>query len=289
MEKQLGGVIGYQKATKDLKDFSKLSFNKFQRHSEVQYLSKGTYGVALMLTIDHAANSPYIDLEGKPVKVLIVKIGIVTNKPTGAKRNGVTPTKPSQFRAECDVQETIFRSSLEKYNSALCPAIIYIDTVPWKDLKSLYPKLAQYMKEETEFHFSLIGMETFPNVDSLYYVGPTPPMIAVCFYLLLRLGALGFAHGDPSLSNIIVDKASKRPYLIDFGNPVKLSSKETAFLKGQLHKVTDFKRVLAILLRGFPLEYPELSNWDWVKKMNAAPGEPAALRTFVDDNWRDIL
>ena len=287
---QHGGVIGFKKTMKTLKEFSKTCFRTFLKHSKVSYLSKGTYGVALLLKIDNPSASPYIDIQGKPVTVLIVKMGLVSNQKARAKHNDVQPIKQSDFEEEHKVQESIFRKSLETYDSAICPAIVFIDTLTWDELRTSYPKLSEHMKAESNILYSIIGMETFPNVDTLYNYEATPALKNVSFHLLLRLGAIGYAHGDPSLSNIILEKKSKRPYLIDFGNPVKLSSTDTDFMKSQLSKVTDLKRVLTIMMKGFPEEYPEMDNWDWVRKMNKAPELPkTTFSKFKDKNWSKVL
>ena len=280
-----GGVIG---CVDKIAAFSKTCFNTFLAYSKVSYLNQGTYGVALLLKIDHASRSPYIDIERKPVKTLIVKIGIVSSK-RSKSNNSVIYTTPEEFRHEHKVQEAVFRKSLQAYDSALCPAVVHVESLSWDTLKRSYPKLARFMSPEPPgVVFTLLGMETFPDVQP--FKG-APPLLAHCFYLLLRLGAIGYAHGDPSLSNVIVDARAQRPYLIDFGNPVKLSPKDTAFMRSQLTGVTDLRRVLKIVLKGFPQEFPHLPNWDWVKTIRVAPDlpKPLVLSKWSDKGWERVV
>ena len=302
---QDGGVIGLKrnktlkKPGKQLvKKFSVECFKKFIAASSISFLNKGTYGKAFLVKINNKALSPYIDLQENPVPVIIVKVGLVSTKqkqnPVRSEENNMMPMLKADFDAEHTVQEIIFRKSLKTFNSALSPGIVYLDILTTARFKMLYPKLFELMAPETNNRFSLIGMETYSNVDTMTNIGLTSKLKGVCFQQLLRLGALGYAHGDPSLDNIIVDKDVDRPYLIDFGNPQKLSEEETDFVRSQLTKVTDLPRVLSIILKGFPLEFANdpryETNWSWVSELKSTPAiNRAFLATFGDDGWAKIV
>ena len=298
---QDGGVIGLKRnkktaknpTKKQVKAFSVACFKKFIAKSTISFLNRGTYGKAFLVRINNKAMSPYIDLQQNPVQALIVKVGLVGTK-EASEENGMQPMAKADFDAEHTVQEEVFRTSLEEFNSALCPAIIYLDILTTARFKTLYPKLFELMAPEKNNRFSLIGMETYAAVDNVNNLGLTPKLKGVCFQQLLRLGALGYAHGDPSLNNIIVDKDVGRPYLIDFGNPQKLSKEETDFIHSQLQKVTDLPRVLSIILKGFPLDFANdpryATNWSWVRNLTTTPTiNRAFLATFADDGWEKIL
>ena len=300
---QDGGVIGL-KRNKTMKNTSKQKmknisvdcFKKFIAKSSISFLNKGTYGKAFLVKIVNASLSPYIDLQENPVPVLIVKVGLVSAKPHAgtSEENDMQPMSKADFDAEHTVQENVFRESLKEFNSALCPGIVYLDILTTARFKMLFPKLFELMAPEKHNRFSFIGMETYANVDNVSNLGLTPKLKGVCFQQLLRLGALGIAHGDPSLNNIIVDKDVGRPYLIDFGNPQKLSKEETDFIRSQLDKVTDLPRVLNIILKGFPLDFANdpryATNWSWVSGLITAPTiNRTFLATFGDDGWAKIV
>lgn len=303
LDHQDGGVIGMKRnktikklTKKQVKKFSVDCFKKFIAESSISFLNKGSYGKAFLVKINNKASSPYIDLQENPVPVLIVKVGLVSTKAYAAtsEENGMQPMSKSDFDAEHTVQEAVFRDSLKTFNSALCPGIVYLDILTTERFRTLYPKLFELMAPETNNLFSLIGMETYSNVDNVENLGLTPKLKGVCFQQLLRLGALGYAHGDPTLTNIIVDKDVGRPYLIDFGNQQKLSTDEVDFLRSQLEKVTDLPRVLRIILKGFPLDFandPRYgTNWSWVSDLKSTPPiNRAFLATFSDDGWTKIV
>lgn len=303
---QLGGVIGFKKKAKTqkncktaectkahiLKEFSIKCFKNFLKHSNVQFLGKGTYGKAFLLVIKDTSYSPYLDISGRPVKVLLVKVGFIA-KNTDDKRsdnNTIAMTTVDDFKKESQTQEFIFRNSLKKYNSALCPAIVYLDIITTKQCKEMYPKLYNKIEQNEVQNFSLIGMETFEHVDNLYKYGMTKDLEDTVFFMLMRLAAIGFAHGDPGPRNIIIDKEIGRPFLIDFGNVQKLTLQETQFMQTQLKKITDLRRVMHILLKGFPQAHPNLPNWDWLKYIkNVRPLRPNEIDSMKDSNWKKIL
>ena len=79
---QDGGVIGFRKKPKtqkkcvgnhcavQLKKFSNFCFKNFVDHCTVRFIGSGTYGKAFLLTITDPILSPYVDIEGNPVKVI---------------------------------------------------------------------------------------------------------------------------------------------------------------------------------------------------------------------------
>jgi len=301
---QDGGVIGFRKKPKtqkkcvgnhcavQLKKFSNFCFKNFVDHCTVRFIGSGTYGKAFLLTITDPILSPYVDIEGNPVKVILVKIGVVqvNNMSPLQSANGVDIMEIHEFKTEVHTQEKIFRSSLEHFNSALCPAIIYIDVLAPNEFHTLYPKLQDHVKKETGLYYSLIGMETFEHVDNVFKHGMTDTLKDTIFYLLIRLGAIGFAHGDPSEGNVIIDKTTERPFLIDFGNVQRLNPEETEFMQRQLQHITDKERLLHILLKGFPHSHPKMTNWDWLKYIQTVhKPQPGYLKTLEDTNWRNIL
>lgn len=290
---QHGGVIGFNKKLTALKDFSKMCFAEFVRNCTVEYLNNGTYGVIMKLTILDPSKSPYVDLNKKSVTVLTVKIGTISSKKREVflmkNTNPVETVTLTDFKKEHFVQEMVFRKSLEKFNSAICPAIIYVDVLNWEQMKQYTPLIPFFKTDLQKVTFSIIAMETFENVNTLFHINSTPYR-NITHYLLLRLGALGYAHGDPSLSNILIDQKMKRPYLIDFGNVQVLSEKETSFMKDELVKPTNYSEVYKIILKGYPLTHPSFSNWDWIKDTTEFPKvEKAALLKIVDRNWSQLL
>jgi hypothetical protein len=302
---QYGGVIGYRKKPKtvkkclsvayqtpNLKQYSITCFKTFTSHSSIRLIGQGTYGKAFLLTIKNPEQSPYIDIEGRPVKVMLVKVGLIrTNsaRPVSSA-NGITPTTIDDFKEESQTQERIFRMSLKKYNSALCPAIVYIDIITSKQFQTLYPKLFHKIEKENSYRFSLIGMETFERVDNVLNYGLSKSLQDTIVFLLIRLAALGVAHGDPSKGNVILDKDTGRPFLIDFGNVQRLTEAETAFMQTQVANITDKTRVLNILLKGFAHEHPDMPNWDWLKHIKDIKKPNAELiSSFVDKNWSTVL
>ena len=290
---QHGGVIGFNKKLSALKEFSKECFAEFVRNCTVEYLNKGTYGVTMKLTILDPSKSPYVDLNKKPVTVLIVKIGTVSSKKRQVavlkNTNPLESVTLSDFKKEHFVQELVFRKSLEKFNSAICPAIVHVDVLEWEQLKQYTPLVPFFNSDLQKVKFSLIVMETFEHVHTLFHMN-SAPYRNITHYLLLRLGALGYAHGDPSLANILIDDKMKRPYLIDFGNVQVLSEKETSFMKDELVNPTNYPEVLKIILKGYPLTHSSFPNWDWVKHTTDFPKvEKAALLKIVDRNWSQLL
>jgi serine/threonine protein kinase len=234
-----------------------------------------------------------VDLNKKPVTDLVVKIGTVSPKKRELSIlkniNPVESVTLADFKKEHFVQEMVFRKSLEKFNSAICPAIIYVDVLNWEQMKQYTPLIPFFKTDLQKVTFSIIAMETFENVNTLFHINSTPYR-NITHYLLLRLGALGYAHGDPSLSNILIDQKMKRPYLIDFGNVQVLTEKETSFMKDELVKPTNYPEVLKILLKGYPLTHPNFSNWDWVKHTTEFPKvEKTDLLKIVDRNWSQLL
>lgn len=304
MSLQNGGIIGFKKKKKTLKkckngdcndklkQLSVSSFKYFAENSTVEFLGKGTYGKAFLMHLQSSADSPYIDLAGNPVKVLLVKVGFIES-PTdmnSAVKNDIAFTNTQEFKVESQTQEIIFRSSLKKFNSALCPAIVYLDIVPAKSFETTYPLLYKEVEHNNVQYFSLIGMETFEQVDNVFNYGMSKQLQNTIFYMLLRLGALGYAHGDPGEKNVIVDKSNGRPYLIDFGNVQKLTSAETEFMRKQLVRMTDFEQVLHIILKGFPHGHPNMHNWDWLKYLQSAtPLKKAEISKLLDKGWQRVL
>jgi serine/threonine protein kinase len=302
---QLGGVIGFRTKpvtlknckTKNktcetkIKQFSITCFKKFTKHATVRLLGQGTYGKAFLLTIKNAVLSPYVDIEGNSVKVLLVKIGFITHQRSRSKKQSIVSTTVADFEKESNTQQDIFQASLKTFDSALCPAIVYLDIVPTTLCKQWYPKLYDSINAPNHIEkFSMIGMETYEHVDNLYNYGMSETLQDTVFFQLLRLGALGYAHGDPSSRNIILDKDTKRPYLIDFGNVQKLSVAETSFMKKQLANFTDMEGTLKIMLKGFPHGFPNLRNWDWLKFIDGyTPLSKNAVANLVDKNWSQVL
>jgi hypothetical protein len=290
---QHGGVIGFNKKLTALKDFSKHCFAEFVRNCTVEYLNKGTYGVIMKLTIMDPSKSPYVDLNKKPVTVLIVKIGTVSSKKRQVSvlknTNPLESVTLTDFKKEHFVQEMVFRKSLEKFNSAICPAVVHVDILGWDQMKQYTPLVPFFNTDLQNIKFSLIAMETFGNVNTLFHMNSTSYR-SLTHYLLLRLGALGYAHGDPSLANILIDEKMKRPYLIDFGKVQVLSEKEIEFMKDELVRPTNYPEVSKIILKGYPLTHPSFPNWDWVKNATEFPKvEKAQLLKIVDRNWSQLL
>ena len=290
---QHGGVIGFNKKLSALKEFSKQCFTTFVNNCTVQYLNKGSSGITMKLTINDPSKSPYVDLNKNPVTVLIVKIGMISSKKREV--SVVKNTIPIQsvtltdFKKEHFVQEMVFRKSLEKFNSAICPAIVHVEVLDWDHMKQYTPLVPFFNSDLQKVTFSMIVMETFENVDILFHMN-SAPYRQITHYLLLRLGALGYAHGDPSMANVLIDGKMKRPYLIDFGNVQVLSEKETAFMKDELVMPTNYPEVLKIILKGYPLNHPSFRNWDWVKHTTDFPKvDKAALLKIIDRNWSQLL
>lgn len=314
---QSGGVIGHRKKAtvytkskttlcrrkrSDPLDLMQRNFETFVRHADADYFSRGSYGLVYKLTLRDPSDSPYIDLAGRPVDTLIVKVGFIREDGAAGRwsiRSDLPePQSLKDFKSESNTQDDIFLASLTEYASAICPAIIYKNVLASDRFQAVFPDLFSLLPSSPpSTRYSLIGMETYRDVLAASDLNrDNPELKAVCFSLLVRMGALGLAHGDPSWANFILDTGTSpyRPYIIDFGTAIELSEEETTFLQTQLGKITDFEKTMKIIAKGNPTKYgndPTYGkNFSWLTGLSSIPGATQkTLATFEDSGWEKVL
>ena len=318
-----GGVIGIKK--KSRKNKKKLCsaqrpfapipnsyFKEFVQHSRSDYLHKGTYGAVFKLTLDDANldHSKYVNLDGSPVRTIIVKIGVVSDSYDSfkiLKHNrslSLASVDRDQFENEVDTQKDIYKKSLTQFNFALCPNIVYSDIMTVRGLSKNFRNLANLLvlPAAPSFRICLIAMETYASASSLFDLQSKVTesvyiiMRTRVVYMLMKLAVIGYYHGDPSKANVlVVDR--ERPYLIDFGETKKLGERVSEDCMDHPIALFDTSRIRNQILQGYPMTHAttlripgdrnsRFDNWDWLLRLQTY--DPPSVGPLSDPGWENI-
>lgn len=212
------------------------NFKEFILNSEVQYMSKGSNGVTLKVTLDPSKkeHSKYRHMEyqqfGEPVLCLLVKLVVIEN-PDGDDIPVSTATR-EEFQDEVNTQVNVFMKTMQ-YLQPLCPAVVYSGYLTKKDptiLKhildnSFESRNQQQLTEkqkyelsdvvdnfESDMTFGIIGMEiangyelvnnVIPTVNGKKTVPENAVYAALHYYLVIEMAMqTGLCHGDFHFGN----------------------------------------------------------------------------------------
>lgn len=274
----------------------------------ISYTSVG--GIIFKLTLNPGVASPYSTIRSigtGMVTEVILKICFINNI-KGSKVEFITThikylssLDIDDFQSEINIQNEIYSSSFDAYLEPICPAITYANI--YDDYSILHILIARASDEETKtiirsthirllnnFIIGTIMMESLTGFETIHntITKHDPSIYEIHYYHnlalfeLWRLFQLGILHGDPHLSNLMINTTYPyiqgrpgRVIIIDFGARIILNEKLISKYKIQPANNNNITEV-ALLSR-------TITSPTWLKH-----GFPETLaRTHSAHRWLD--
>jgi serine/threonine protein kinase len=235
------------------------ALNTFLRNSSCKFLSKGSFGIALVVSINNPNLSPYesTDAEtyGEPVDKLLIKITCVQpegyTKGVNAELNqyGMQSIPEADFLEETKIQECVYKKT-KQYLEPICPAIVYDEVIKSTLSKEAFLDSIELISDDSEKTFA-----STPNEEEEELMMTTKKLIQdfrrIFNYYDIGIIAMEFAGGyktafdlareNPGMTMfyrelvmfIILEMAIKTGYAhLDshFGN-IMINSNSTSYFK----------------------------------------------------------
>lgn len=267
-DNQKGGLL---LPYKDQHKSSEIFSNFISNAQEIQYISKGTYGIILKVSLGKntiPVNYSQIRPDehyGKPVSSLLIKICIIANKDSTFKigprsHDTISSVTPSEFQNEINIQTEIYLKTIRELQP-LCPGIVYANILRDDDIPPIADKILKKLKEKkdrmepilsilidrikngTNLGLGIIGMEFMENSNVLHDFN-MDGAYNISRYALLRLALdTGYNHNDFHKGNIMLEtnktyfnNINKRPILIDFGRATKIPTEIMKLIEKEVGK-----------------------------------------------------
>lgn len=237
LRKKKGGMSGVKRQD-DLNESE--AFETFLSNSSCKYMSNGSNGIILKLTIENINidTSPYLstDIDTYGLKVPIILLKIVFIKKSADKATVLIEVKPklktqfvlatdNEFNEEIDIQKCVYIKTKE-YLEPLCPTILFDDILKEDDTKSTFlEKIFNSSTADTtttmivkdiqnnmdNFDIGIFAMEFADGYSNLLKsTGDNFNLYKeMSMFLLLQLALkTGYTHADFHQNNIMINFTS---------------------------------------------------------------------------------
>jgi hypothetical protein len=256
----------------------------FIEHSTIKIFSSSSSSSLLYeLTLQPDVETPYFranyltypqvkhDLS-RNIRTLLMKVIVIDNNvpSTGEMRfiQVTTPSTPEEkpielfcpslyeFQKEVNTHIEIYHQSVQRFRTAICPAIIYTyQTKTTEQIHNMFTKLIPLVnntKDQTlteqlfqkitsinnrscnEVNVGFLFMEALQGISVFAKINENPSMEStlheLCIIELEKLYRLGYVHGDPHLANFIFVPfchddllPANKIFIIDFGRAQLIS------------------------------------------------------------------
>jgi len=136
MKTRKGGVV--TKKTGDILEM----FRNVMKYSTFEYLTNGANGYVFVVTFQ-GEDSGFIDLrDRRVVKQFIIKLIPFDIKLKLKKHEHfVVPSEEADFDKEIRIQTHLYKTSLEKFSTAICPSVLGSFKLKVETLPDFFPQL----------------------------------------------------------------------------------------------------------------------------------------------------
>ena len=241
--------------------------------STFEYISCGSYGFVFKVTYG-GTHSGFINPEtGEEVREFVIKVQSIDMRMTYKEKRNHASSEINweKLMTEVEMQQKLYKTSLEKFGYAVCPAILYYEGITLEMLETYIKDQFIYYfhgiipKENYDsFHVAILLMEFIPSsdlddaVNSLpkktiddhrYYWRRFQDLKNKAFTIYCMTLLCGINQNDVFGRNFLVDK-NDRVTIIDFGIAGELDPETVTAIEGYVsacRKSSDKKTLRALI------------------------------------------
>jgi len=236
----------------------------FLEKCKITYLSKGSYGIAL---VAESTSSPYISVRGgieKPINKIIIKVCAINEQPfkitsvVNGHNSRFATVKEKNFEREIEIQTELFFRTCE-YLDPICPSILYTEIkgaiydfhekkrvetrlhdllIKSDEIGKIYLKNIIHLLETGGLNmYGIICMEYAEGFETMYQLKETRPekiekLRNVARYKLIEMTfKTQYTHSDFHENNILCNPDTEDVLLIDFGLANKMTHDQWSVLR----------------------------------------------------------
>ena len=211
----------------------------FVENSTIRFLSRGSFGLTVLATLNPGIISPYTSMDpttyGNPINRIIIKFIITSVIPTTFKINKdikLRSTSLNEVIDETNIQTNVALKTMN-YLEPICPCPLYFNgkfshehlinlikprilndgSTNQNTLKQFIDTIADFIRPDVSNNryksITVIGMEFAEGYTPLYSLKRDPnyeQYVLMVAYMLIKLAVeTGYAHGDYHNSNVMIN------------------------------------------------------------------------------------
>ena len=244
-----GGVIS--KVSSEPLD---VQIDRILRDSTFTFISCGSYGFVFKVTFN-GKDSGFINPEtGEEVREFVIKVQSIDMKMSHEKCELISDKIDwEKLTTEVEMQQKLYKTSLEKFKYPVCPAILYYEGITVEQLETyitdqfIYRSHERIPKEDyPTYHVAIILMEFVPSsdldvvvsalpkgnrTDDLNYWRRLQDLKNKAFTIYCMALLCGINQNDVFGRNFLLDK-NDRVTMIDFGIAGELDPETVTTIEG---------------------------------------------------------